>query len=121
YAGEEVGRVVGEMGRVGVGAGFRLWQRMPLGLRVLGWLYRLFLRVVFAHTPEPLPGWLGWREHRYRLLARVLFGLRSQDVNCPFRLYRREVFDRIPVQSDGDFANVEVLAKANFLGSLLTA
>ena len=80
---------------------------------------RVFCRVVFSAAPSPLPGWLGGKGHAARLLARVLFGVRNRDVLCPYRLMRREIFARIPLQSDGPFVHVEVLAKANFLGCIL--
>jgi hypothetical protein len=67
----------------------------------------------------PLPGWLGWKRHLGRLLVRVFFGVRNQDVGCPFRLIRREIFARMPIQSKGTFVRAELLAKANFLGCLL--
>ena len=65
---------------------------------------------------QPLPGWLGWRHHARHWLARWLFAVRVQDVGSFFTLCRREIFERIPLQSDGPFAQVEILAKANFLG-----
>ncbi len=117
---QDLDRLLAEIDKVHVASGFRWARPMPLGLWLLGWVYRILVRITFADWPEPLPGWLGWGEHAYRLQARVLFGLRIRDVNCPFRLFRREIFERIPIQSDGDFANVEVLAKANFLGCLMT-
>jgi hypothetical protein len=52
-------------------------------------------------------------------LVRALFAVRYQDVMCPFRLLRRAVFARLPIQSDGPFAHAEVLAKANFLGCVM--
>jgi hypothetical protein len=52
-------------------------------------------------------------------MMRVVFGVRNQDVACPFRLVRREIFARMPVQSKGSFAHAEILAKANFLGCVL--
>jgi hypothetical protein len=48
-----------------------------------------------------------------------LSGVRLQGVDSPFRLFRREIFSRIPIQSDGPFAHVEVVAKANFLGCVM--
>jgi glycosyltransferase involved in cell wall biosynthesis len=57
--------------------------------------------------------WHGW-------LAFLGFGLWLKDVGCPVRLYRKSIFPRIPVQSKGRFADVEILAKANFLNCLLT-
>ncbi len=108
-----------EIDHVHLMSGYRAGAPVPGGLRVLGGLWRVFCRVVFSYPPPPLPGWLGWRGHAGRLLARALFGLRSQDVLCPCRLMRRDVFARIPIQSEGRFAHVEVLAKANFLGHVM--
>jgi glycosyltransferase involved in cell wall biosynthesis len=53
------------------------------------------------------------------LLERWLFGVRLTDATCPFKLFRRTVFDHLPLQSHGDFVHTEVVAKANFLGCLL--
>ena len=47
------------------------------------------------------------------------FGVRNRDVLCPYRLIRREIFARIPIQSNGPFAHIEILAKANFLGCIM--
>jgi glycosyltransferase involved in cell wall biosynthesis len=94
-------------------------QKMPWLWRILGPFWRFLLRVLFAQAPERLPGWLGWKRHAAALLARTLFGLRYRDVACPFRLLRRETFARIPLQSDGPFVHVEILAKANYLGLMM--
>jgi hypothetical protein len=59
------------------------------------------------------------RDRVYRWLVRVLFAVRLTDPSCLFLLARREIFPRIPIQSDGPFAHVEVLAKANFLGLVM--
>jgi glycosyltransferase involved in cell wall biosynthesis len=99
--------------------GYRAGRPVPAAWRVLGGLARLLCRVVFSAAPDPLPGWLGVKGHAARLLARVLFGVRNRDVLCPYRLLRREILARIPIQSDGPFAHVEVLAKANFLGCVM--
>jgi hypothetical protein len=61
-----------------------------------------------------------WRERLYRLGLRLFFGIRLHDVDCFFKLFRREVFARIPIQSDGPFAHAEILAKANFLGFMMS-
>ncbi len=109
-------RLLAEIDKVHIVSGFRCWQPVPPVLRGLGLAWRLFLRVFLSLSPEPLPGWLGWREHLYRALCRVVFAVRLQDMNCAYRLCRREMFARIPIQSDGDFVHTEILAKANFLG-----
>jgi glycosyltransferase involved in cell wall biosynthesis len=120
YQPDDLTRLLADIDRVHVAAGHGVWQPVPLPLRCLGFLYRLFIRVALAHVVEPLPGWLGWSGWAAHVRARLCFGLRVHDVYCRFRLYRREVFDRIPIQSDGPFAQVEVLAKANFLGCMMT-
>jgi glycosyltransferase involved in cell wall biosynthesis len=99
---------------------FRAGRRMPVALRFLGLLWRVSCRVVISSAPTPLPGWLGWRRYFGWLLTRILFGVRYHDVACPVRLMRREIFARIPIQSNSGFAHVEVLAKANFLGHLMS-
>ena len=53
------------------------------------------------------------------MLERWVFGIRLADSSCPFKLFRRSVFDHLPVQSRGDFVHTEIVAKANFLGSIL--
>jgi glycosyltransferase involved in cell wall biosynthesis len=120
YVPAELARFLGAIDKVHLVSGYRVWQPVPLWLRVVGWCYRLFVGIVLAHPQEPLPGWLGWRGYAAHALARVLFGLRVGDVGCAFRLHRRQVFERLPIQADGDFALVEVLAKANFLGCVMT-
>jgi glycosyltransferase involved in cell wall biosynthesis len=94
--------------------GIRVWQPVPGWLRFLDGLYRRIARVVFGVPLEPRKVWLGWSGLGRRLLARWVFGLALQDVECAFRLFRRSVFVRTPLQSEGPFAQVEILAKANY-------
>jgi glycosyltransferase involved in cell wall biosynthesis len=115
YQPADLKRFLPEIDKVHLISGFRVWQPVPVPLRWLGRAWRLFLRLVLGLSLDPLPGWLGGREHLYRALCRAVFALRLQDINCVFRLYRREMFARIPIQSEGDFVYTEVLAKANFL------
>ena len=56
---------------------------------------------------------------RLRARDRYVFGVHVRDAGCALRLYRRDIFARIPIQSRGTFALVEVLAKANFLGCVI--
>jgi glycosyltransferase involved in cell wall biosynthesis len=107
-----------EIDHVHLMSGYRAGRRVPLALRALGALARVVSRVVFSHAPAPLPGWLGWRRHLGGLLVRWLFGVRYRDAASPFRLLRREILARIPLQSDGPFVHVEIVAKANFLGHI---
>ncbi len=120
YHPDDLPRLLAEIDKAHVVSGHRAWRPVPLGLRAVGGLWRLFVRVLFGLPEEPLAGWLGWRGHGHNLAARALFAVRFHDVDCPFRLFRRELFDRLVIQSDGPFVHVEVLAKANFLGGVLT-
>src|SRR5262249_26940486 len=98
----------------GVG-GSRGGRPVPAFWRVCGAVRRVLGRVTLSHAPPPLPGWLGWKCHAGGLLARLVFGVRNEDATCPYRLLRREILARMPLQSDGPFAHVELLAKATFL------
>ncbi|MBE0534256.1 MAG: glycosyltransferase family 2 protein [Phycisphaerae bacterium] len=58
----------------------------------------------------------GWRRRLSafcwnRLVGRV-FRMRLKDVDCAFKLYRREIFDRIEMQSQGALIDAEILARA---------
>jgi glycosyltransferase involved in cell wall biosynthesis len=89
-----------------------------------------------SYRPGDLPKLLEWIDHSdvvcgvrqprprvnawfQRWAVRLLFGPQLTDPACHFRLYRRSLFERFPVQSDGCFADVEIAAKANFLECLL--
>ena len=49
------------------------------------------------------------------LVKRVL-KFRCRDVDCAFKLYRREIFDRIELRSSGALIDAEILARATHLG-----
>jgi glycosyltransferase involved in cell wall biosynthesis len=108
-----------EIDKVHLVPGFRRWQEVPFLPRVLGAAYRIAAKVLFDLSPTPLPGWLGWKEHAYRTVVRVLFGVRTLDLNCAYLMCRREIFTHLPIQSNGPFVHAEILAKANFLGYVL--
>src|SRR5262249_42883783 len=75
------------------------------------------LRILIGMPPEPLPGWLGPKAHIHARLMQFFFGVHVGDTDSAFKLFRREIFARIPIQSDGPFVHVEIMAKANFLTS----
>lgn len=52
----------------------------------------------------------------YNLMMRVLLGLRIRDVDCAFKMYRREVFDHITVRAETGLADTEIIIKAQNLG-----
>jgi dolichol-phosphate mannosyltransferase len=101
-------------------SGGRSSVAMPPWLRTLGRVYRGAVRVLLGIPLEPRRIWRGWRGQASYWLVRLLLGLRTVDAGSPFKLYRRVIFPRIPIQSDGPFAHVEILAKADFLGFLMS-
>ncbi len=56
----------------------------------------------------------------YNLLARTIFRLRVRDIDCAFKLFRREVFDVIEIRSRKFFVDTEILAKARYYGFRMT-
>jgi hypothetical protein len=71
-------------------AGYRAPRRDPWGRRLLGW---------------------AWGR-----IVRVLYGLEVRDVDCAFKLFRREVLAEIPIESVGAFVNTEILVRASAAG-----
>ncbi len=58
----------------------------------------------------------------YNRLARVLFHIPVRDVNCGFKIYRRDLMERLlpQLRSSGALINVEMLARARKLGAEVT-
>jgi glycosyltransferase involved in cell wall biosynthesis len=48
----------------------------------------------------------------YNQLVRVLFRVRVRDVDCSFKLFRREVLDKITIECADFFVDTELVAKA---------
>ena len=49
-------------------------------------------------------------------LVCLVFGLRMRDIDCAFKLYRRDVFDNMPLCSTGALIDTEVMARATRKG-----
>lgn len=49
-------------------------------------------------------------------LVNVLFGLRLKDIDCAFKLYKKEIFDNIQMKSTGALIDTEILARAHRKG-----
>jgi len=52
----------------------------------------------------------------YNRLQALVLGLKVRDVNCAFKLFRRSVFDRIELTSDGFLIDAELYARAQRAG-----
>jgi glycosyltransferase involved in cell wall biosynthesis len=70
--------------------GYRLDRKDPFMRRVNGWL---------------------WTK-----LVCILFGMRIRDIDCAFKLFRREVFDEMTLSSAGALISAEILARATRRG-----
>ena len=73
--------------------GFRIYRFDPLTRLVLSW--------------------------GYNLLVRMLFRIGIRDIDCAFKLFRREVFEKITIESKKFFVNAEILAQARHYGMRL--
>jgi glycosyltransferase involved in cell wall biosynthesis len=82
----ELPRVIAWTDQYDIVAGYRARRRDPF--------YRL------------LNAW-GWK-----ILVRLVLGLRVRDIDCAFKVFRREVFERIQIRSVGAMVNTEILAQA---------
>jgi glycosyltransferase involved in cell wall biosynthesis len=51
----------------------------------------------------------------YNLVLRVLFDIRDRDVDCAFKIYRRDLFDKIVIESRDAFIDAEIAIKARIL------
>jgi glycosyltransferase involved in cell wall biosynthesis len=52
----------------------------------------------------------------YNLLIRIFLRIRVQDIDCAFKLFRREIFDNVELHADDFFIDTEIVIKAQMLG-----
>jgi dolichol-phosphate mannosyltransferase len=52
----------------------------------------------------------------YNLLASVAFGMSVRDLNCSFKLFRREVLDTMVIDSDNFFVDTELVVRLHRAG-----
>jgi hypothetical protein len=50
----------------------------------------------------------------------MMFGLKIRDIDCAFKLYKREIFDKIELSSTGALIDAEILARAVRKGYRIT-
>ncbi len=84
-------RLLPHMAHADLIVGYRLRRRDPLHRRLIGRVWN-------------------W-------LVRWGFGVRVRDVDCAFKLLRRELVQRLPLRSDGAFLSTELLCRAAAAGA----
>ena len=52
----------------------------------------------------------------WNTLVRLLLGVRVRDIDCAFKLFRREVFEKVQIRAVGAMVNTEILAQAMHFG-----
>lgn len=52
----------------------------------------------------------------WKLWARLLFGLKVRDIDCAFKLFKRELIETITIESSGALISVEILTKIKKAG-----
>ncbi len=73
--------------------------------------------VVVGYRTNRYEGILRWLYTKvYNALVRWLFNIRVKDVNCPFKLFRRQVVEAMDLHSEGSFIDAEMLAEAQRAG-----
>jgi len=55
----------------------------------------------------------------YHWIAKLSFGLRLRDVDCDFRLMRREIFDKVQLESNSGVICVEMMKKIQDAGFVI--
>ncbi len=56
----------------------------------------------------------------WTMLVCLMFGLKVRDIDCAFKLYKREIFDKIELSSTGALIDAEILARAARKGYRIT-
>lgn len=57
-----------------------------------------------------------WLSNGYNVLVRAILGVRARDVNCAFKLIRRQALARLDLRARGYAINAEMLARAARMG-----
>src|SRR2546423_7995238 len=87
---KEMKRLLPLIEQADIVCGFRIYRFDPLTRLILSW--------------------------GFNLLVRLMFRINVRDIDCAFKLFRREVFDKVTIESKKFFVDAEVLAKARYYG-----
>lgn len=97
----------------------RKGTQSPWVLECLTWVFYHPFRFLLELPKSNGDSWLGWSNWKWELQGYWLFGVRNHDPLNPVRLLRTDWFQKIPLQSKTAWGNLEMLAKAHFLGARL--
>lgn len=100
-------------------AGVRTGVPVPGPFRFTGAAFRTFCKLVLDLPLEKREGWYGWAEHRRAYSAWLTYGVPLHDPHCGFKLMRKALLERFPIQCDGDLFHIELVAKATFLTCMM--
>src|SRR5262249_32453066 len=115
YQPSDLRKLIDRINDVDLVTGFRSAVPVPAVEKIIRRALAVSLRILIGLHSEMLPGWLGFKAHLYARFAQLFFGVHVTDTDSAFKLFRREILTQFPIQSDGPFAHVEILAKTNFL------
>jgi glycosyltransferase involved in cell wall biosynthesis len=91
-------------------------MELPRAVRLLEWQQADVLSAYrFDRTSEGLRRTL--YTQAYSALVRTLFALRLRDVNFAFKLFRRALLERVPLESEGSFIDAEFLLRSRKAGA----
>ena len=99
--------------------GCRTGVAVPAVWKNLGRLYRGFCRLALGLPLDPVPSWYGLHGHLRSWGAWIVYGVPLEDPTSAFKVYRKAFLDRFPIQSEGDFVQIELVAKSTFLTCIL--
>jgi glycosyltransferase involved in cell wall biosynthesis len=105
--------------KIDVVSGCRTGLVAPQPWQGIGTAFRWFCRIALGLPLNAPPGWHGVKERRRSWLAWLVFGVPLVDVNSAFKVFRRSVFDKFPIQCDGGFVHAELIAKCTFTTCLM--
>jgi len=52
----------------------------------------------------------------YNLVLRLYFGIDFVDIDCAFKLFKRDLFDKITIKTKDAFIDAEIMIQAKLLG-----
>jgi glycosyltransferase involved in cell wall biosynthesis len=87
---KEMKRLLPLVEQADIVCGFRIYRFDPLTRLIVSWVFNL--------------------------IVRIMFRINVRDIDCAFKLFRREVFDKVTIESKKFFVDAEVLAKAKYHG-----